>query len=192
MRLFVAIELADEVRKRLRHVQDTLKRPRDRIKWVRPELMHVTLKFLGEVTDADAVGDAVEAAASRTERFALAINGCGCFPVKGPVRAMWAGVTEPTGTLARCVEEIEAELETIGFPRERRPFSPHITLARVREDCSEGKLRTAVDTAKLGPLDQPVAGVVVMSSVLGSDGPAYSVVRRVSLGEPNPNPAKRC
>jgi 2'-5' RNA ligase len=85
------------------------------------------------------------------------------------------------GLLSRCVETVAVSLEGIGFPRERRTYSPHITLGRVREDRSGGRVRSAVDRAESPAVGQSVDSIVVMSSVLSREGPAYSVVSRAKL-----------
>ena len=158
MRLFVAIQLSDEVRSALMAMQHTLRRRCDGVRWTRPEQLHLTLKFLGEVLDAEVSGvaEAVERAAGRAKRFEISLNGSGCFPPQGPVRIVWVGVEEDSGELARCAQAMETELERIGFARERRPFSPHITIGRVREARSKGRTRSATEAHALRPVEQAV------------------------------------
>ncbi len=184
MRLFVAIELDHPVRKALEKAQEPLRRRCDGVRWVDPSLMHITLRFLGDVQDdrlAD-VGEAVAAAASGSEPFTLTVGGCGCFPPRGAVRTVWAGAREDAGALLRCVEALSGELEMVGFEPEHRPFSAHMTLGRVRDDRSGGKLRDKVVAQVLDDLDQQVESITLMSSVLSPKGPAYSAVSRAKLG----------
>ena len=183
MRLFVAIQLSDEVRSALMAMQQTLRRTCDGVRWTRPEQLHLTLKFLGDVPDAEVSGvaQAVERAAGRAKRFEMRVNGSGCFPPQGPVRIVWVGVEEDSGELARCAQAMETELEQIGFARERRPFSPHITIGRVREDRSKGRTRSATEAHALRPVEQSVSSITLMSSTLAARGATYTSVTAAPL-----------
>ena len=185
MRLFVAIELDDPIRFSLSSAQAQLTRQCDGVRWVPAHQLHVTVKFLGEVRDPDVSGvaDAVARAAVQAAPFSMAIAGCGCFPKRGPVRIVWAGLIEESGALLQCVEAVERELEPIGFARERRPFSPHITIGRVREDRSGGQIRAAAEALTMDAGVQSVDSLTLMSSVLSPKGPTYSAVSRTNLGE---------
>jgi 2'-5' RNA ligase len=147
--------------------------------------LHLTVKFLGEVPDSDvgAVAEAVARGAGAAEPFTMTISGNGCFPPRGAVRIVWAGTQEPSGVLLQGVEAINGELERAGYPRERRRFSPHITIGRVREDRSGGKIRAAVDAFAFQEIEQPVSSVTLMQSVLTPKGPIYTPVSRTSLGQ---------
>lgn len=184
MRLFVAIELVEQVQSMLGDVQSALKRSCDGVRWIQPALVHLTVKFLGEVPDSDVnqVADAVARAAVDATPFTMRLAGCGCFPPRGAVRIVWAGVEEASGALLQCVEAVEAQLESCGFPKERKPFSPHITIGRVREDRSAGRIRSAVEGHTLGPAQQPVSSITLMSSVLSPKGPTYTPVNVTNLG----------
>jgi 2'-5' RNA ligase len=87
--------------------------------------------------------------------------------------------------LLSCVEAVEGQLAELGFPREDRAFSAHITLGRLREDHSDGKVRAVVASYKLTPTVQAVSSLTLMSSVLSPKGPTYAVVRRAALGGAN-------
>ena len=185
MRLFVAIELDDPIRLALSSAQAELGRQCDGVRWVPAHQLHLTAKFLGEVRDPDvsAVADAVARAAAQAVPCNMTIKGCGCFPRRGPVRIVWAGANEESGALLQCVEAVESELEQIGFAKERRPFSPHMTIGRVREDRSGGQIRAAAEAVTLDAGEQPVRSLTLMSSVLSPQGPTYSAVSRTNLGE---------
>ena len=184
MRLFIAIEFSDEVRSTLSELQAALMPECEGVRWIPAEQLHLTVKFLGEVPDRDVnkVAEAVGRAAGTATPCDLAIAGCGCFPPRGPVRIVWAGGSEDTGALVRCVEGVEAELAQLGYPKERRPFSPHITIGRVKEDRSGGRLRSAVDAHTYPSAKEAVTSITVMSSVLSPKGPTYTPVSRTNLG----------
>lgn len=184
MRLFVAIEFSDRVRSALGEVQASLAPKCDGVRWVPPEQVHLTAKFLGEVPDRDVnrVAEAVARAAAKAVPCDMEISGCGCFPPRGGVRIVWAGGSEKTGSLAQCVEFVEGELEALGFHKERRPFSPHITIGRVRDDRSGGRLRSTVEAHTFPSLEEEISSITLMSSVLSPKGPTYTPVSRTKLG----------
>ncbi len=184
MRLFVAIELSDAVRQALKNVQEALRPKCPDVRWVRPEQLHLTVKFLGEVNDRDVAGvcAAISKAAAVSGGFSMRVRDCGCFPERGAVRIVWAGVQEASGFLKTCVDATEGALAEVGFAREVRPFSPHITIGRVREDRSRGAIRFAVQSHQYAEVEQEVASLTLMASELSPKGPTYSVVSRARLG----------
>lgn len=183
MRLFVAIEFSPAVRKALVDLQRRLDAHGSIVRWVPAEQLHLTVKFLGEVDDRKvaAVGAAVTECGTHLAAFDMNTAGAGCFPPRGSVRIVWGGVTDSSGRLGALVESVEAAMESQGFARERRPFSPHITIGRVREGAATDALRAAVGAASLASVDQEVAGMTLMSSVLSPRGPTYAPVCRARL-----------
>lgn len=193
MRLFVAIELSERVRKALGEAQSRLRSRCEGVRWVRPELLHVTLKFLGDVPDGDVdgVSAGVELAAESSVAFSMEAGEYGCFPPHGGVRVVWAGLSDTTGSLTRCAEAVEAQMIDLGFEPERRAFSPHITLGRVRDDRSNGRTRSVVEAYVRDPVEQPVDSVTLMSSILSPSGPSYTPVCTANLGRRGPTENER-
>ena len=183
MRLFVAIELTDEVRDALREVQGALGRAADGVRWVRPEQLHMTVKFLGETPDGEVprVAEAVARSAARSRAFEMQLTECGCFPPRGPIRIVWVGTHDGSRALQECVEAVEEEIDGIGFPKESRPFSAHLTIGRAKEGRSTEGVRSAVEGGKVKPVRQSVEELTLMSSVLSPKGPTYSVVTKARL-----------
>lgn len=184
MRLFAAIELSDAVRSALTGLQKSLGRSCEGVRWIPGEQLHLTVKFLGEVGEEKVaeVSGAIERAARSSASFSMTVRGCGCFPERGPVRIVWSGAEDQSGALAGCVKAVCGELEALGFPPEDRPFSPHITIGRVKEDRSRGGLRRSVEAGVLAAVEQRVDSVTLMSSTLSPKGPAYRAVSRAKLG----------
>lgn len=153
------------------------------IRWTRPEQMHLTLKFLGEVEDRllPKVCDAVIAAADAYAAFKFEVAGVGCFPERGPVRVLWAGVTMTDPTLPACVERLERDLAALGFEPERRRFSPHLTIGRVKDRAKAPGLRERIAGVRLDPLTQPVEELVLFESRLSPQGPRYTAACRRRL-----------
>jgi 2'-5' RNA ligase len=184
LRLFVAIELSERNRSRLAQVQESLRHQCHGVKWIPSHQLHMTVKFLGDVPDAKVpeVSAALNRAAFSATVCTMELQGAGCFPPKGPARIVWTGAAEPTGALTKLVDAVESELSQIQFPRERRPFSPHITIGRVRNDDSDGRIRAAVDSASYKSTTQDVKKITLMSSVLSPKGPTYAAVSRARIG----------
>ena len=183
MRLFVAIELDEAVRSVLRKVQSGLKACDD-VRWIPAEQLHVTLKFLGDVRDDDVPGvcEALSQGAEGSAPFGIEVAGCGCFPPRGPVRIVWAGLREESGVLKRLAANVDTAMALLGFEPEQRPFSAHITIGRVREDRTGGRLREAVNAFDYDAASQSVKKVTLMSSVLSPKGPTYTPVQTTELG----------
>ncbi|MCK4659549.1 MAG: RNA 2',3'-cyclic phosphodiesterase [Phycisphaerae bacterium] len=183
MRLFIAIELSDEIKASLRKTQRELSAFDRAVRWVTADQMHLTLKFLGEVPDtrADDIRAATERIAQVSSPFEIAVGGCGCFPPKGRVRVVWMGVEEASGALAECNEHCESIYAEIGFERERRAFSPHLTLGRIREDKTDGRLREAVEAVQADIHRQKATEMCVVQSTLTPHGARYAIISRHSL-----------
>lgn len=188
MRLFVAVPLAEGLRARVVHLQQAIARiwpeADARVKWVEPQNLHFTLKFLGEIPQERVpdVGEAVRSVA-QTKPFEIAVGGLGAFPNLRTPRVLWVGVTEGAGDLAALARRVEDALFRVHFPREVRPFEPHLTIGRIRQGSGGPDLARALERsgdAKIGR--QRVEWVVVMESRLGPKGPTYVVLESVRLG----------
>lgn len=144
MRLFVALEIPAEVRENLAALLGELRTVDASPWWVRPENVHVTLKFIGE-TPQERLG--VIRAALATVRAKAGVNlefhRLGFFPGEKRPRVLWAGI-EASATLGSLAKDVDAALETTGIPREMREFAPHLTLARFKEDRASEKLLAAI------------------------------------------------
>jgi 2'-5' RNA ligase len=189
IRSFVAIELEHELRTQLKRIQESLKDKGivDRVRWVRPEGIHLTLKFLGDVP-ANRIQEIVPAMANSIEGvkpFSINLFGLGCFPSIARPNVIWVGVGGETGTLARLQADIEANLAVLGYPPEKREYTPHLTLGRV--DRRTG----AADRRRLGMLIQTetvsshsemmVCEVSLMKSELSPAGARYTRLGAVQL-----------
>lgn len=184
MRLFVAIELSEVVRRVLAATQAGLKPRCQDVRWTPSEQLHLTVKFLGDVGDGDvaAVCEAMASAASESKPFLIRTGESGCFPERGAVRIVWTSMVEERGLLAGCIAAVEARFEPLGFPREHRPFAAHVTIGRVRDDRTEGKLREIVQAHRGKGIEQDVLSLTLMASALSPKGSTYTVVSRAKLG----------
>lgn len=192
IRTFVAVELEAPLRQALAQVQAALRSRLEqsagsaiRIQWVKPESIHQTLKFLGDIPE-DRVPD-VQAVLARVagghSRFTVDVEGLGVFPDARAPRVLWVGLTAHVDPLKQLAADIEAALDAIGFAPEAKPFNPHLTLARIKErsrDVGRALSDLAHDT-KLGTLT--VAAVSLMKSDLQRSGSVYTRLCAVPLKE---------
>ena len=190
LRAFISVHMSDEARERLVQAIDSLSRlGLSGVRWVRPEGMHVTLKFLGNIDPSmvEKVTEAIKLAARDTKPFALALSQPGGFPTLGDPRVLWVGLAGDLEPLCSLQRAVESQMRRLSFPREKRRFSPHITLGRVREGTRVGERHRIGDAfSRIGVDDVSpwrVGTVHLMRSTLTPAGAIYSRLAQVSLGE---------
>ncbi len=175
-RIFIAADISDKARSRVAEHIRLLKSIGDfhGFKPVRPENLHLTLKFLGDTDDAalEKVQQAAALTASLSRAAAITIAGTGVFPAGRAGQTLWIGVDDATGKLAELAERLDANLANIGFPRERRRFSPHLTVGRIREGGRQ--IVVAHRDAQFRPEGFVVSEIVLYESKLLPTGPVYS------------------
>jgi 2'-5' RNA ligase len=189
VRLFVAIELDDEARTAIAAVQRRLKsllegKERSTLKWVSPGQMHLTLAFLGEVPEDRAVLIIGQFGVPfRLRPFEVIFQGLGVFPPTGAPRVLWLGVFDGARESAALQEQVAERLETLGFPREARPFHPHLTLARWRSSTPGARRRMAEVESGRQVARIRVDAVALVQSRLSPAGATHAVLARVPLAE---------
>ena len=158
------------------------------VRWVEPQGIHLTLKFLGNIDAAlvDGVQQAMARAAVDAPRFNLCLSGLGAFPNERQPRVLWAGVSGDLDSLEKIQALLEEELSQMGFARDRRPFSPHLTLGRVRDGASPKQRRDigqAIGNTRL-PLGEvwEVAEIHLIRSTLTPQGARYTSMGSRPLG----------
>jgi 2'-5' RNA ligase len=187
VRVFCALELPEDVRARVAaHVACVREgvEPSLKIGWERAEKLHLTLKFVGEIEAGrvEALTRAANRAAEAAGTFALTLREAGAFPAGGNPRVLWLGLHDDGGRLAELHARLEAECERENFPREARPFRPHITVARIR--VANAAARHAARLHREGAFAPATFGVgefVIMRSQLGAGGSRYTVLSRHEL-----------
>jgi 2'-5' RNA ligase len=187
IRSFIAIELPEEARSGLGKLRNELERVEHTfVKWVNPEGIHLTLKFLGSIPSKQVaeVGEAMEGATREISPFHLEISGLGAFPNLKQPRVLWVGISGELDKLLGLQRNIDSALSPLGFTKEERPFVPHLTLARIRERASPGERRTfgelVVSTIFEDKYHIAVDAISLMRSQLTPAGAIYtrlSVVR---------------
>lgn len=189
IRAFIAIELPDEVRKGLARLRDELERDEHRfVKWVAPDGIHLTLKFLGNIPSkrVTEITEAMQEAAHGISPFHLQISGTGVFPGLKQVRVFWVGVGGEVDRLSKLQEHIDSALSSMGFAKEERHFVPHLTLARIRQDASPSQRRSFGELAGSAIFEDEYAiaveAVNLMRSQLTPAGAIYTRLSVVQLG----------
>lgn len=151
MRVFLALDIPDEVRQSISEVSKKLARACPQARWARVEGLHVTLKFIGETTPEMVERIKASLATVRSEMpVEMSFRGAGFFPNERHPRVFWVGIAA-TPNLAELAADVERRLEPLGIPREQRPFRPHLTLARFQSEEGLAGLREVLGS--LGALE---------------------------------------
>jgi 2'-5' RNA ligase len=190
IRAFVAIELDETIKAALGAVTSELKRrPVSHIgKWVAPQSIHLTLKFLGDIAESQVptIGQALQRACAGLPPFSISLTEAGCFPNAQRPRVIWIGVGGNLEVLAQLQRAVESEINPLGFEPERRGFTPHLTLARIRDKARSserqelGQLLTKVKVDTSATMT--VRELSLMRSELHPSGAVYTRLVAAPLG----------
>ena len=177
MRCFISITLPEEIKRGMTAIQGRLRTSGADVSWTRPEGMHLTLKFLGEVEEKGVpkIEAGLYRAANGIGAFSMRVSGVGTFPDIRRPRVVWIGLEEDGDSLIKLQENVERELGAIGFPGEKRGFTPHITLGRIRSNRNIEKLLNLINEEKgveVGGFG--VSSVLLMRSELRPTGAVYT------------------
>ena len=181
----MAILLDDAIRGKLGAAIDELRPSAREVSWVATGNLHLTVKFLGAVAEdrIERVADALTSVLAGVGAFDAQVEGLGAFPSAARPRVVWAGVTAGAGTMGDLAGRVDEALAALGFAREARPFSPHVTLGRVRQPGRIPALTEALrDAAGRGFGRLRVARVSLMRSELSPRGARYTELAAASLG----------
>lgn len=183
MRLFIAVELSEEIKAELRRLQSLVVKTSPSLRLTTPEQMHITLKFLGDTPDETfpQVQELFHTIVDKHRTCSLSLSHTGCFPPRGKVRVVWVGVDDPDKVLAQCAASFSEEFASLGYPSEKREFTPHVTLARVKKAPENPALREYVGGISPERLTQNVESISLIESVLGPEGAEYHTLTHGSL-----------
>jgi 2'-5' RNA ligase len=184
-RVFCAIELPSLVIEKISEHINRLRAaaPDSPASWIRPENVHLTLKFIGEIAQ-NRVGDLSLAAATAVAGFLpfeIAIRNTGSFPKHGTPRVFWIGVDDHSGQLTQLQAKLDEECLRLGFEKEARPFNPHLTIARGRKPQGARALAAAHKEAGFASTEISVRELTVIRSELSSKGSNYTAISRHAL-----------
>jgi 2'-5' RNA ligase len=186
IRAFIAVELSPAIQDQLRKVILQLSPATRAVRWVPPENIHLTMKFLGDVEGSKIplLQDNLQDETSRCQPFEIRVGGLGAFPNQRRPRVVWIGVQAPAA-LSALVQAVEAATVPLGFPTEERSFSPHLTLGRVSQHASPdeaaalGALLARTVVGELGKTK--IHSVTLYRSDLRPTGSVYSAISQAKL-----------
>ena len=191
IRVFIALKLPDGGVAAIRHAQEELALHRLKMRWVKPENIHLTLKFLGDIDPSliDDVTTAVARAAQFRAPIMLTAKGVGVFPNIKRARVIWIGVAGQVTELIDLQRDLTSRLSAIGFPPERRKFSGHLTLGRTNGVIGAGRLMKALDNIRSFASESfPIDRIIIYKSELQSSGPVYTALQTVALIQEHAQP----
>jgi RNA 2',3'-cyclic 3'-phosphodiesterase len=186
MRVFVAIDIGETIQAALADLQKNLRNEahleKGEATWVKPHLMHLTIKFLGEITDDQApqVCQIVEEIAARHKVFAVNVANVGMFGK--PAKVLWVGIGEKSSELMALQKDMEEAFAQAGWPKEQREFAGHLTLCRIKSFKAAKTLPQTADHYAAVPLgSQKIDAICVYKSQLTPDGPVYTLLQKSKL-----------
>jgi RNA 2',3'-cyclic 3'-phosphodiesterase len=188
LRVFLGVELSQDIFQKVAQLQHQLQGILPRINWIHPESIHLTLKFLGYIGEemVETLLITIEPLLKSQSSMSVQIQGVGVFPQIRRPRILWIGCTGDVSSLVNLVSQIESSLELLGWSPESKPFHPHLTLARIKHDNS--KVGRALIHS--GILEQPhnlgtlhIRRIALIRSDLGVSGAKYTPLWTVSLNE---------
>ncbi len=182
MRLFLALALPEELKDRLGDLVEDFTRADAQVKWVKTENMHLTLKFLGEVEETR-LGEIYEVSrlsAGGIPPFDLRIQEVGAFPSLRRPRIVWVRAHQARG-LMNLHRRIETGFQSIGFPPEKKCWTPHLTIGRVKGTRNLKELCRRLEQAVFEPVTFHIDSLHVIQSVLRSEGPLYTTRKSIPL-----------
>jgi 2'-5' RNA ligase len=190
MRLFIAIDIDQTIQAALAELQNNIRTDarveKGEAAWVKPHLMHLTIKFLGEIEDSRApeVGRIVEHIAARHKAFSVDVANVGTFG--RPAKVLWVGIGEKSREITELQKDMEERFAQAGWPREEREFSGHLTLCRIKSFKAAKRIsQTANQYAKVPLGLQEIDAICVYKSQLTPEGPVYTLLQKSELGTQN-------
>jgi 2'-5' RNA ligase len=175
-RSFIALEFSDEVKNEFTRVEKLFKASDADVKWVDPLMAHLTLKFLGDITNdqIDSISARLQEVASHFTPFGIKLEGAGSFPKWDFPRVVWIGIGEGGEAIKKVAQEVEDAMVEEGFERENRAFSPHITIGRVKSPKNKDKLKNIASKVEVNPVFCDISRIVLFKSELLRTGAVYS------------------
>jgi len=184
IRTFIAITLNSDIQKTLKEIQSHLRKTGADVKWVKPENIHLTVKFIGD-TPPDKLLEIIKVLRTTTEKikpFLFSLTHLGAFPKLEHPQVIWVGVESGKTEITRLAQTLENNLESLGFKKEKREFDAHVTLGRVRSGINRFALAKELKQFQIPKeISQSIDHVVFYKSTLTSQGPNYEVIEKAEF-----------
>jgi len=184
MRLFVAVNIPEDIKEKISDMQSRLKKALCDVNWAVADKFHLTLKFLGEVEEEvlPSASECIAKSVSGFGKFRITFSGAGAFPCNEKPKVVWAGINEGKKELERLAANIENGLEKLGYKKENRSYSAHLTLGRVRSFQNISALSKKIITLEgFESGGFTVESADLMQSLLRPEGPEYKCLRSNSI-----------
>jgi RNA 2',3'-cyclic 3'-phosphodiesterase len=185
VRLFIALNLSEKQKKELHNLQQRLQAYLEGVKWVGPQGMHLTLKFLGEVEESRIIRirDAIQSVADSSASFRCTFGGSGVFPAVQKPRVLWVGLREGSDAVHTFVSNLDSVLLSEGFSAETTRFTPHLTLGRLRYPLPPDKIKKFLEEERTFSTDTKLMDAVTLYlSKLSRHGATYTALHEIKLG----------
>jgi len=184
IRSFIAIELPPQIKAEIEEIQNKLKASGSDVRWTRPEGIHLTLKFLGSVEQEriPEILNIIERCSTGNNSFVLEVCSLGAFPNERNPKVVWVGTKDDSGNLGKLQKTLEKGLSNIGFKEEKRAFSPHLTLGRVKSPKKKRELAQKLEDyrqCECGTFE--AKEVCLLKSELKPGGAVYTILRTFTL-----------
>ncbi len=186
IRTFIAVELPEEIHDKLQQIQNDFRASMPDVRWTKPGNIHLTLKFLGDVqlSRIDRITNSLMDIGGRFSPFTMSLASMGAFPNPRKPRIVWVGVEKGADMLVEIANSIEASMKPLGFPKEKRPFRPHLTVGRIRRLKNPGAMTKALEQSQVGELGKfAVEKISFIRSQLDPAGSIYTTLVEVPLGK---------
>ncbi|MDD5465917.1 MAG: RNA 2',3'-cyclic phosphodiesterase [Candidatus Omnitrophica bacterium] len=187
MRAFIAIKLPADIKNAVSRMQDKLKLVLPKVSWVKPVNLHLSLKFLGEISpkQLDKINQITAETVETITAFRIKLESLGAFPNLASARIIWIGADQLPKALEQIVAQLETKLAGIGIAKEDRPFRAHITIGRIKGRLDPGDLEKGINQAKndvvYENLEFNTPGITLFESTPGKDGPTYTVLKETNF-----------
>jgi 2'-5' RNA ligase len=183
IRTFIALELSPEVKKEISRIIGELKKSDAEVKWVRPETVHLTLIFLGEVSleTLERIKGRLGEIAKGTKGFDIALNALGTFPHWERAKVIWVGTSQGSETANDLAETVKRAMQEEGFEREIRAFKSHLTLGRIRGSKNKSKLEEISSKVDVKPISTHISSIVLFKSELTPRGAIHTPLFKFKL-----------
>ncbi len=187
MRLFIALPLPVHVEQELGKVIELCKEKRCRVRWVRPENIHLTVRFLGDTEEnlMEKISDVISRVAREFQPVMVSVDRIGGFPNLDRPRVIWAGLEDDDNVeiLRKLTRQVELAVRKLRFEKEKKGFKPHLTLGRVKDPTSIAELTEYLSTYQFTPLTMTLDRLVLFKSTLTPNGPIYERLYEGVLGD---------
>ena len=183
MRTFIAFDLSEEIKTELERLQKELKTTEPDIKWSNPQNIHLTLKFLGEVDEENIkeIKQLLDEVSGKIRPFEITLGKVGAFPSLDRMKVVWVGIDKGSKNVIETANLIEDSSEAIGFFKEDRKFSAHLTLGRVKSGKNKVVLKEKILSIEVKPLNHTIDKIILYKSTLTREGPIYDSLYEIDL-----------